>query len=753
MINKRLIFLSFSLLAILTVKGAGIIKGKVLSGEEPIEYAMVYVKGTTHGTTSKEDGSFEMRRVNHNKCMIITTCMGYEPDTLRINLGDEETKTVNINLKKSTKTIGEVTVTGTMKEVSLSESPVAIEIITPRLFEKNPTPSIFESLNMVNGVRPQIQCTVCSTGDIHINGMEGAYTMVMIDGMPIVSALGSVYGLMGIPNSIIQRVEVQKGPASTLYGSEAVGGLINVITKDPRLAPKVSVDLMATSQQEFNGDMSFRYNIGKRITSLFSANVFHFDNKLDINKDNFTDITLQKRYAFFNKFSFKHDKGNYSQLAVRYYYENRWGGEMRWNETLRGSDSIYGESIYTDRLELIGSSPLNFLGDGFKLQYCFNSHLQNSAYGKTPFRADQKITFVQLTKNIAIGANDILIGTALRHTWYDDDTVITRNAMDTTRSNPTITLLPGVFVQDEIKLSNSNSVLVGVRYDYNNHHGGIFSPRANWKYKINEHNTIRFSVGNGYRVVNIFSEDHAAFNGSRVVEIKSDIKPEQSWNGTFNYSLFKAFGFGYVSIETNAFLTRFSNRIVADYFTDANKVIFDNLNGYGINRGVGMQMHWTFNIPLNITLGATYMDVFLMKNNEQNVLEKTYQVQTPNFTSNFLLSYKLPVINTAIDLSGNVYSPMLLPILPNDYRPEYSPWFALMNIQATQQLSDVWEVYAGCKNFLNFIPKEDVIMRPFDPFDKNVNVNNPNGYTFDTGYNYAPIQGARLFVGVRMKIR
>jgi outer membrane receptor for ferrienterochelin and colicins len=76
-----------------------------------------------------------------------------------------------------------------------------------------------------------------------------------------------------------------------------------------------------------------------------------------------------------------------------------------------------------------------------------------------------------------------------------------------------------------------------------------------------------------------------------------------------------------------------------------------------------------------------------------------------------------------------------------------------MNIQATQQLSDVWEVYAGCKNFLNFIPKEDVIMRPFDPFDKNVNVNNPYNYTFDTGYNYAPIQGARLFVGVRLKIR
>jgi outer membrane receptor for ferrienterochelin and colicins len=731
---------------------AAILKGFVKSEGEAIEYAVVHIKGTSLGAATKEDGSFEIKRVNHNECTIITTCIGYESDTIRVKLGDETIKSINIHLKKSNKTIGEVTVTGTMKEVSLSESPVAIEIITPRLFEKNPTPSIFESLNMVNGVRPQIQCNVCSTGDIHINGMEGAYTMVMIDGMPIVSALGSVYGLMGIPNSIIQRVEVQKGPASTLYGSEAVGGLVNVITKDPRLAPKMNVDLMATSQQEFNGDLSFRYNLGKRITSIFSANVFHFDNRIDVNHDNFTDITLQKRYAFFNKYSFKHDKGNYSHLAIRYYHENRWGGEMQWNEKFRASDSIYGESIYTDRLEVLGMSPLNFLGDGFKLQYSFNSHIQNSAYGVTPFRADQKITFLQLTKNITYKNNDIIIGTAIRYTWYDDDTIIKRDAQDSSRSVPSITALPGVFVQDEIKLDKSNSLLVGLRYDYNTHHGSILSPRANWKFQINEYNTIRLSLGNGYRVVNIFSEDHAAYNGSRTVEIKNNIKPEQSWNGTLNYSLIKPFGFGFVNIETNAFLTRFSNRIVADYFTDANKVIFDNLNGYGINRGLGLQMNWTFNIPLSFNFGATYMDVYLMKKDDQNIWNKTNQVQTPNFTSNFLISYKLPT-NTAFDLSGNVYSPMLLPILPNDYRPEYSPWFALLNFQVTQQLSSIWEIYGGCKNFLNFIPKEDIIMRPFDPFDKNIGVNNPNGYTFDSNYNYAPMQGARLFLGVRMKIK
>ena len=90
---------------------------------------------------------------------------------------------------------------------------------------------------MINGLQPQMACNVCQTADIHINGMEGAYTLVTIDGMPIVSGLSSVYGQIGIPSSLIERVEVVKGPSSTLYGSEAVGGLINIITKNPATAP------------------------------------------------------------------------------------------------------------------------------------------------------------------------------------------------------------------------------------------------------------------------------------------------------------------------------------------------------------------------------------------------------------------------------------------------------------------------------------------------------------------------------------
>src|SRR5690606_16767653 len=155
---------------------------------------------------------------------LMVSAVGYLTTTQNVVIKTSGTTTVLVRLEPSASNLGEVVVSGTLRPVTKMESPVPVEVYSPVFFRKNPTPSIFDALQNVNGVRPQLNCNVCNTGDIHINGLEGPYTMVMIDGMPIVSALSTVYGLSGIPNSLVERVEVVKGPASTLYGSEAVAG-------------------------------------------------------------------------------------------------------------------------------------------------------------------------------------------------------------------------------------------------------------------------------------------------------------------------------------------------------------------------------------------------------------------------------------------------------------------------------------------------------------------------------------------------
>src|SRR5690606_37573968 len=142
-------------------------------------------------------------------------------------------------------------------------------------FKRNPAPSLFDGLQNINGVRPQLNCNICNTGDIHINGLEGPYTMVLIDGMPIVSGLSTVYGLSGIPSALVERIEIVKGPASTLYGSEAVGGLINVITKSPAKAPILTADAYTTSWGEVNTDIGAKMRTGKNAHSLIGVNYYN----------------------------------------------------------------------------------------------------------------------------------------------------------------------------------------------------------------------------------------------------------------------------------------------------------------------------------------------------------------------------------------------------------------------------------------------------------------------------------------------
>jgi outer membrane receptor for ferrienterochelin and colicins len=430
---------------------------------------------------------------------------------------------VKIELNDDPSQLQEVVVTGNLKEMSKAESAIPIDIITPAFFAKNPTPNIFEALQSVNGVRPQVNCNVCNTGDIHINGLEGPYTMILIDGMPRVSSLGSVYGLFGIPNGLIERIEVVKGPASTLYGSEAVGGLINIITKVPLKSPKLSIETNSTSWGEWNTDLGMKYKLGK-INALLGINYFNFGQIIDKNQDGFTDLSIQNRISVFNKF-----QGKSGSVAFRYFYESRWGGQTNWTPKYRGTDQIYGESIYTKRIEVIGAQNIT---NALSINYSYNSHQQDSFYGNVPLIGTQHIGFLLTKYQKTFGNDDLLVGLPLKYNFYDDNTVATQSE---NRNQPLKLWFPGIFAQHERKIGENFKTLEGVRLDYNQNHGLIFTPRVALKWN-NKHNILRLNVGKGYRIVNVFAEDHAAMTGAREVEIAENLKPEQSWNMNLNYN-------------------------------------------------------------------------------------------------------------------------------------------------------------------------------------------------------------------------
>ena len=182
----------------------------VKSNQVPVEFASVYFSKLKIGGTSDTLGKVILSNIPIGKHLLNVTVVGFEKYSEVIEVSKNNT-IFSIELKPSLSVLDEVVVTGNLKEMRKSESIIAVELYSPKFFERNPTPSLFEAMSSVNGVRPQLQCSVCNTGDIHINGMEGPYTMVLIDNMPIVSGLSTVYGLSGIPNSIVERIEIVKG--------------------------------------------------------------------------------------------------------------------------------------------------------------------------------------------------------------------------------------------------------------------------------------------------------------------------------------------------------------------------------------------------------------------------------------------------------------------------------------------------------------------------------------------------------------
>ena len=702
--------------------------------------ATIYNSSNSKIGITNEMGVFSVESVKGENKLFISY-VGYTSKIITLESTGDSINRGSIVLENDS--LDEIVISGTLRQVSKLKSAVPIELYTANFFKATPKASFFEAIEGINGVRPQLNCNICNTGDIHINGQEGANTMVLIDGLPLVSGLSTVYGLSGIPQSLIKQVEVIKGPASTLYGSEAIGGVINLITKSPETVHPFNLDTFISSWGELNIDLGAKYTL-KNSQGLIGINYFNYSNPIDANEDGFTDLTLQHRISIFNKISTKKNS-----VAFRYFYEDRWGGEMNWNSDFRGGDEVYGESIYTSRIEIFGRYDHS---ENLFLQYSLNNHDQNSVYGTTSYNAIQTIGFIQGVFSKKVKNHDVLLGATYRHTIYDDNTPATVERDKTA--------LPGLFAQDQWTLSEYKTLLSGIRYDKNSIYGDIWTPRLNFKWASKDESSIlRLGFGTGYRVVNVFTEDHAALTGAREVVFTEAILPEKSWNTTINWNkkLYTKYG-AILDLDFSVFKTAFSNRILPDYETNPNQIIYGNLDGMAITQGATVTINGMFANGLKINMGATFIDSKIINNNQTE-----YPFLTEKFSGNYQLNYTLYNPKITIDISGTVIGPMKLPLLGElDTRAPYSPIINIVNLQATYAIKTI-EVYAGIKNILDFKPASNSIARAFDPFDSGVEFgangqviatpNNPNALSFDPSYVYYSNQGINGFLGIRYHIK
>lgn len=734
----------------------GFIKGK--SGAIP--GATVQIPATQIGDVANAQGQFKLTDLEPGNYELEFRSIGYKPLVKSVNVSTGQNLEFNVTLEENSLGLDEVVVTGTMKPTFVKSSPVKVSVVTSEYFNTF-TPaaasSVVEGIKLVNGVQEVVACGVCFTNSISINGLPGPYTAVLMDGTPIYGNLASVYGLNGIPSMIIDRFEVIKGPSSTLYGSEAVAGVINIITKDPEEQPLLSIDVMGTSHLESFGNLSIAPSIGKShgFIGLNYAYINDFD---DRNNDGFSDMANLDRYSLFTKWNIHRPSNKRFTVAAKYYYEDRRNGVEKFlndrnYQELRGSDEIYGESIYTHRAELFGTYELP-TNANLKIDYSLSQHLQDSYYGADYYEAEQGIAFANFIWDKQLNDHSILAGITSRYQHYDDNTVATTDS-DTDTNAPDNQFIPGIFLQDEWAISEKLSLLTGGRLDHYTSHGAIFSPRFNAKYKPGKWTTLRANFGTGFRIVNLFTEDHAFITGQRSVEIVEELKPERSLNGTLNLNHVYSLGKSQGTLDFDVYYTYFSNKIIPNY-DDPNKIIYANTDGHAITKGVGINVTHDFFFPLAANVGFNVQEATQTEPNDEGTLETTSIEFAPEWSGVITANYTWTQLKINIAYTLRLTGTMALPAVYDvgqdgeplsEPRSTTSEPYMFHNIQFSKEISDAWSVYGGVQNLFDYV-------QPISPLTGFNDPNAPTGFSpyFDTAYAYAPIHGREFYLGVKWNL-
>jgi outer membrane receptor for ferrienterochelin and colicins len=726
-------------------RAQAVLHGRVTDGAgEPVSGANVYVAEGDRGVATGTDGRYRLSSIPAGGHTIVVSAVGFRTTTKRLTLGAGEERRLDVSLEKAVLRGEEMVVTGTMREGYVKESPVKVNVVgTERLRRGQASSNLMDLIGSVGGLSTQLNCGVCGTNAIRVNGVEGANTAVLIDGMPIMGALASVYGLNGISPSIIDQVEVIEGPQSTLYGTQALGGVVNVITKNPANTPTYSADVYATSTREGSVSLAASPRT-ERVKGFVSGTALRMENAFDDNDDGFIDQPKRSRIALFGKgtLSGKHGERRLS-VAAKVYAEDRTGGVPTFTDDLRGSDQVYGESIYTRRAELLTEFRPAGLDERLRVRGALTYHDQDSYYGPEHYVGTQKIAFGQVTWNQSLTESlRVLGGVSARYDVYDDNTPAT--------TEPKRRFIPGVFGQGEYTIGDV-TLLGGLRLDHNGKHGIVTAPRFSVKYRPSELTTLRASAGTGFRVVNVFTEDHAALTGSREVVFEEDLAPERSRSVTASVERILPFGTNPLTVSVDGFYTRFSNKIIPNYDRDPTLIVYENLDGFSVTRGVSVGLNQNFTaLPFTYDASATLSDVYTEEDGEREAV-----AYAPDVTGHLGLTYRIRSIGATLEYTGSLTGPKRMPDLyVEDYgRDRWSPTFTTHDLKVTKTFLGVngpkgvgLDAYLSVENLFDYTQGTPLVGQN-DPFGR------ADDEVFDTIYTWGPIVGRTFSLGVRVNVR
>ncbi len=726
---------------------------------EHIAYASVGVLGTTFGTTTDASGHYYLKNLPEGPLTIEVRALGYATKQATIELHGGQTEELNFEVVQSDIRMDEVVVSASRTATLRREAPALVSILDAALFEKTNASCLAQGLSFQPGVRIEDDCQNCGFTQVRINGLDGHYSQILVDSHPLFSALTGVYGLEQIPANMIERVEVLRGGGSALYGSSAIGGTINVITKEPlRSSAELSHTLtsLGSSNSYDNATLlnaSLVSESGRAGICLFGQT--RHRSGYDHDGDGFTELPQIQSQSVGMRSYFR--TSAYSRITAQYHHigEFRRGGDQLDRPAHEAfiaeqtDHAIDGGSLSFDLSSADRSNRLNlytsFQNTARKSYY--GSQQDQKAYGTThDLTLAAGAQYIHAFRKLLFMRSELTLGAEYNYDDLHDQSL--GYGIDTKQ---TVHIVGG-YIQNEWKTQRW-SLLVGGRLDKHNlvDHA-IFSPRANVRFNPSKAVSLRLSYAGGYRAPQAFDEDmHIAIVGGKRVRIQlaDDLKEERSHSVSLSADLVHQFGKVQTNLIIEGFYTRlndvFSLRDLKETTVDGSSVK-ERYNGSGATvGGINVEGRAAFTRWFELQAGLTWQRSRYLEpeswSEDPTVPPVRRMFRTPDTYGYFTATFK-PVKQFSIDASGTITGQMLVQHMAGSGTDRdvavTTPRFCDVNLRAAYDLKIYKELtlqlFAGVQNLFSAYQKD---------FDQ--------GTTRDSGYVYGPSLPRSWFVGAKIR--
>lgn len=746
------------------------IYGHVLDSKtgEHLPFVTIKLKGTTIGITTDHTGHYFLRNLPVGEFILEASMIGYKTAGSAVMIKPNSTLEIDFTLTEESVSLDAVVVSANRNETTRRMAPSLVSVLDMQMLEVTNSKTLSDGLRFQPGLRVENNCQNCGTTQLRINGMEGSYSQILIDSRPLIGALAGVYGLEQIPANMIERIEVVRGGGSALFGANAIGGTINIITRDPnRNSGEFANTFTSMGGGAVENNSTFNASLvnDSRNAGIMVFGQHRLREGYDLDGDGFTELPLlQNRSLGFRSF-FRSDPYSRLTLEYRHMHEFRRGGDRldlqpyesyiaeqvehaihsgsigfdRYSPDQRKRVSLYAAAQHTRRDSYYGAGdPYNDVPEikpGMTEEDVeqINNILENNLLRRNAFGQASELTYqvgghylysfeelwfmpADLTAGMEYLGSKLEDESGYRHLGISQET---RNA--------------AAFLQNEWK-TEVWSILLGGRFDKHNMvERAIFSPRLNLRFNPTQNINLRLTYSGGFRAPQLFDEDlHVDIAGGAQVirRLSDDLKEERSHSISGSADLYHQADITLFNLLVEGFYTRLERPFTG--VKRGNEILIENADDGAKVFGINLEGRAAIGTTVDLQAGATLQRSLYDKErkwwepetSEEEVLDRVTptrrMMRTPNSYAYFVATWNA-TRRFAATLSGNYTGSMAVPHEAGFGREgvdrfstvnitEESPSFFELNMRASYTFSlneeTSLQLNAGIQNITNAFQKD-----------------------------------------------